>query len=101
MLYQQSRCLLIAELQIVAKPCILVPSPNVSEDHQTKNAMALVEVGAALLVKDADAIENLVPELLQLFTNENQQKLLQKNIQQLAILDAADRIAKELVALKK
>jgi UDP-N-acetylglucosamine--N-acetylmuramyl-(pentapeptide) pyrophosphoryl-undecaprenol N-acetylglucosamine transferase len=91
----------IAELQIVGKPCILVPSPNVSEDHQTKNAMALVEVGAAILVKDAEAKENLVPEVLKLLTNENLQKDLQQHIKQLAILNAAERIAEELLALKK
>ncbi len=56
----------VSELSIVGKPVILVPSPNVSEDHQTKNAMALVEKNAALLVRDTDARDDLVEEALKL-----------------------------------
>lgn len=91
----------IAELAIVGKPAILVPSPNVSEDHQTKNALALVEKDAALLIKDVDAKEELVPAVLGLLVDTVKQKQLSANIKALAITDAAERIVDELLALKK
>ncbi|OYU95392.1 MAG: undecaprenyldiphospho-muramoylpentapeptide beta-N-acetylglucosaminyltransferase [Bacteroidetes bacterium B1(2017)] len=91
----------IAELAIVAKPTILVPSPNVSEDHQTKNAMALVEKGAAILITDANAKEELVPATLQLLLDSVQQKQLSTNIHAMAIENAAERIVDELLALRK
>lgn len=61
----------VSELSIVGKPVILVPSPNVSDDHQTKNALALVEKNAALLIKDEDAREDLVEEALKLIKDKN------------------------------
>jgi UDP-N-acetylglucosamine--N-acetylmuramyl-(pentapeptide) pyrophosphoryl-undecaprenol N-acetylglucosamine transferase len=91
----------IAELAIVGKPTILVPSPNVSEDHQTKNALALVEKDAALFIKDIDAKEELVPAVLGLLVDTVKQKQLSANIKALAITDAAERIVDELLALKK
>lgn len=91
----------IAELQLAGKPCILVPSPNVSEDHQTKNAMALTEKNAALLIRDAAAEEELVPAVLKLLGNEDQLHELAKNIHDMAIANAAERIAEELLQLKK
>lgn len=91
----------ISELCMVAKPCILVPSPNVSEDHQTKNAMALVNKQAALLVTDADAREHLVLQALQLLANGEQMQNLGANIATLAMPDAADRIAAEILKLAK
>ena len=91
----------IAELAIVGKPTILVPSPNVSEDHQTKNALALVEKDAALFIKDVDAKEELVPAVLGLLVDTVKQKQLSANIKALAITDAAERIVDELLALKK
>ena len=66
----------ISELCIVGKPVILVPSPNVAEDHQTKNAMALVERGAAILVKDTNAASELKPVLFELLENGAKQDSL-------------------------
>lgn len=91
----------IAELAIVGKPCILVPSPNVSEDHQTKNALALSTNNAAILITDKAADETLVATAIELIEKEPQLVELSNNIQKMAILDAADRIANELLALKK
>ena len=87
----------IAELAQVKKPVILVPSPNVAEDHQTKNAMALVERDAAILVRDADAKNTLVNECLSLVTNEAKQVQLKNNIGTFAMPDAADRIVTEVL----
>ncbi len=89
----------IAELAQVKKPVILVPSPNVSEDHQTKNAMALVDKQAAILVKDVDAKSKLIDEALELIANENKQNELINNISRFAIPDAAERIVDEVLAI--
>lgn len=86
----------IAELCLVGKPVILVPSPNVSEDHQTKNAMALVNNGAAILVTDKDAQELLIPTALDLLKNESQRNSLSIKIKQMAITDATDTIVKNI-----
>ena len=91
----------IAELAQVKKPVILVPSPNVSEDHQTKNAMALVDKQAALLVKDMDAKSKLIDELLALINDEQKQIELINNISRFAIPDAAERIVDEVLAICK
>lgn len=89
----------IAELAQVKKPVILVPSPNVAEDHQTKNAMALVEREAALLVKDSEARNTLVDECLALLMNEARQIQLKNNITSFAMPDAAERIVNEVLRL--
>lgn len=89
----------ISELQALGKPAVLVPSPNVSEDHQTHNAMALVNKGAALLVKDIDAREKLVPEALKLINDEDRLKDMSKNISAMAITDSAQRIGDEVCRL--
>ncbi|GAB4134448.1 MAG: undecaprenyldiphospho-muramoylpentapeptide beta-N-acetylglucosaminyltransferase [Bacteroidia bacterium] len=89
----------ISELCLVKKPCILVPSPNVAEDHQTKNAMALVERNAAVLVKDADAGKNLVDELIRLAEDQVKQVELSNNIGAMAAANAADLIAGEILNL--
>lgn len=91
----------ISELCLAAKPCILVPSPNVAEDHQTKNAMSLVQLHAAILVKDAEAADKLVPAALQLAQDEQQQKRLSENIKQMARPNAAADIVHELIKLIK
>ena len=91
----------VSELCLVTKPTILVPSPNVSEDHQTKNAMALVNENAAILVKDSEAKTNLIPQIIELIANEEQQKTLSTNIKKLGIADAADRILIEILKLVK
>ena len=89
----------ISELCLVAKPAILVPSPNVAEDHQTKNAMALVKENAALLVKDGDAQATLVRKALELLGDEERKKMLSGQIRKLARPDAAERIAREILKL--
>lgn len=86
----------IAELCLTGKPCILVPSPNVAEDHQTKNAMALVNENAAQLVKDVEAKRMLVNSALYLLHDENRQKQLAQTIRTLAIPNAAERIVDEV-----
>jgi UDP-N-acetylglucosamine--N-acetylmuramyl-(pentapeptide) pyrophosphoryl-undecaprenol N-acetylglucosamine transferase len=91
----------IAELAQVAKPVILVPSPNVAEDHQTKNAMALVYVNAAILVKDIDAKNNLITETLNLINDSNKQDELVKNIGTFAMPNAAELIVDEVIKLIK
>jgi UDP-N-acetylglucosamine--N-acetylmuramyl-(pentapeptide) pyrophosphoryl-undecaprenol N-acetylglucosamine transferase len=87
----------IAELAQVQKPVMLVPSPNVSEDHQTKNAMALVNSEAAILVKDSDAREKLIDEVIQLAANEMKQTQLKNNIASFAMPNAAKRIVDEVL----
>ncbi len=83
----------ISELCLLGKACILVPSPNVAEDHQTKNAMALVKENAALMVTDAQAKEALVPTALQLLSNPARLEALRQSIARLALPDAAEKIA--------
>ncbi len=90
----------IAELQLTAKATILVPSPNVSEDHQTKNAMALVNKNAALLVKDSAAPTDLIPTAIQLMEDANLRQQLSTQIQTMALHNAAEKIAAELLSLK-
>jgi UDP-N-acetylglucosamine--N-acetylmuramyl-(pentapeptide) pyrophosphoryl-undecaprenol N-acetylglucosamine transferase len=89
----------VSELALVAKPAILVPSPNVAEDHQTKNAMALSTRAAAILVTDAAAREQLINEVLNLAGDHPMQETLRKKIATLAIPDSASRIANEIYAL--
>jgi UDP-N-acetylglucosamine--N-acetylmuramyl-(pentapeptide) pyrophosphoryl-undecaprenol N-acetylglucosamine transferase len=92
----------VSELSIVGKPVILVPSPNVSEDHQTKNAMALVEKNAALLVRDTDARDDLVEEALKLIKDNDRCQQLSKAIKKLEkpnavaeIVDMCEKILDE------
>lgn len=89
----------ISELCVVGKPVVLVPSPNVAEDHQTKNAMALVNKHAAVLVKDSDAKAMLFDTAIALLGNESESKALAQNIKKLALLDADVVIAKEVIKL--
>lgn len=91
----------ISELCMVGKPVILIPSPNVAEDHQTKNAMALVSQKAAIIIKDAEAVEKLIPEMMSLVNNQNNCAALSLNISKLAIKDSAGRIADEILNLIK
>ena len=86
----------IAELCVIGKPVILVPSPNVTEDHQTQNALALVKHGAALMIADASAQTDLVDAALNLVGNPGKCRLLSDNIKKLALPDADNVIAKEV-----
>jgi UDP-N-acetylglucosamine--N-acetylmuramyl-(pentapeptide) pyrophosphoryl-undecaprenol N-acetylglucosamine transferase len=86
----------VSELCAAHKATIFVPSPNVAEDHQTHNAMALVNKEAAMLVKDSEAVEKLLPTACSLIENPEKIALLEKNIATLAKTDAAMTIAKEV-----
>lgn len=83
----------ISELAIVGKPTILLPSPNVAEDHQTKNVQALVEKNATVLIKDQDAKANLVKEIISLCFDEMRKEQLSNNIKGMAKPNAAKDIA--------
>lgn len=89
----------ISELELLGKPCILVPSPNVAEDHQTKNARALADVGAALFVADAEAREKLVPEMLRTVADRPALEAMSEKISRLALPEADERIADEVMRL--
>ncbi|MGJ1268506.1 undecaprenyldiphospho-muramoylpentapeptide beta-N-acetylglucosaminyltransferase [Sphingobacterium spiritivorum] len=91
----------ISELCVVGKPVIMVPSPNVAEDHQTKNALSLVNKKAAVLVKDAEAGEKLMITALQLLNDAERSAELSTNIKKLALLDADDVIAKQVIEIAK
>ena len=89
----------VSELCLVAKPTIFVPSPNVAEDHQTKNAMALVDRGAAEIVRDSEAVERGMREAVALATDGERLEKLRHNIGRLAIDDSAERVVREIERL--
>lgn len=89
----------ISEFCLLQKPVILVPSPNVAEDHQTKNALALVNKNAALYVKDADAKELLLDKAIETVNQPELLNNLSKNIAELAFTNSANVIAKEVIKL--
>ena len=89
----------IAELCVIAKPTILVPSPNVAEDHQTKNAQALVGKNAALMVDDAEAPRTLISIALGLLSNQRESESMSANLEKLAMLNADEVIAREVLKL--
>ncbi|MEJ6590059.1 MAG: undecaprenyldiphospho-muramoylpentapeptide beta-N-acetylglucosaminyltransferase [Crocinitomicaceae bacterium] len=91
----------VSELCLVGKPVILVPSPNVSEDHQTKNAMSLVGNKAAILIADVDSREQLIDEVLQLMEQEQRKKELCENIEKLAKPEATADIVNACETLLK
>lgn len=91
----------ISELCLLGKPSILVPSPNVSEDHQTHNAMALVKKDAAIMVRDVEAVEKLIPMAIETVKDENKLKNLGENAYQMAFKDSARVIAEEVLKLIK
>lgn len=91
----------ISEFCLIGKPVILVPSPNVAEDHQTKNALALVQKDAALYVKDSDAKEQLIPLAIKTVNDEARLRLLSENVRKMGLPDSAQTIAKEVIKLVK
>lgn len=91
----------IAELCVIGKATILVPSPNVAEDHQTQNALALVNKNATCMVKDADAVETLIPTALEILNDSQRKEELGGAIKKLAKWDADQIIAKEVMKLVK
>jgi UDP-N-acetylglucosamine--N-acetylmuramyl-(pentapeptide) pyrophosphoryl-undecaprenol N-acetylglucosamine transferase len=89
----------ISELSILGKPCILVPSPNVAEDHQTRNAEVLAKHGAALMISDASAREQLFPKAIQCIRDEQACLALAAAIRQFAHPGASEIIAKKVLEL--
>jgi UDP-N-acetylglucosamine--N-acetylmuramyl-(pentapeptide) pyrophosphoryl-undecaprenol N-acetylglucosamine transferase len=89
----------ISELCLVGKPVILIPSPNVAEDHQTKNAMALSSREAAILIPDNQAVKTLIDEAIRLISDKSKRKILSENIIKMADRDADIRIAEEVLKL--
>lgn len=89
----------ISEFCLLGKPVILVPSPNVAEDHQTKNAMALVDKEAAVYIKDSEAEEKLIDSAIKLVNDEPKLKTLSGNIKKLAFNNSANVIAEEVCKL--
>ena len=91
--------LTIAELCVAGKPVVFVPYPYAAEDHQTVNAMSLVRKEAGLIVKDQETKTRLLDVVLELSANETQQRTLSRNIASLAIRDADERIAREILSM--
>jgi UDP-N-acetylglucosamine--N-acetylmuramyl-(pentapeptide) pyrophosphoryl-undecaprenol N-acetylglucosamine transferase len=91
----------ISELCLVGKPVILIPSPNVAEDHQTKNAKALVDKNAAVLIPDNMIAKELVDKIFSLLTDADKRKELSENILKMAEKDADKRIAEIVFKLSK
>jgi len=91
--------LTISEISLIGKASLFVPSPNVAEDHQTKNAKALSEKDAAWLVLDKEADERMIPRALELLNDENAQKSLSRNMLTLAKPNAREEIANEIIKL--
>ena len=91
----------ISEFCLIGKPAILVPSPNVAEDHQTKNALALSDRDAAIHVKDADAPAMLLDLAVKTVNDDEKLKMLRENVLKLALPDSAEIIAKEVIKLAK
>ena len=91
----------ISELQLLGKAAILVPSPNVAEDHQTKNAMALVKHDAAIMVRDADAAAQLVDTMLDTVVDADKTAQLGNNVEKMALRDAAEHIVDEVEKIIK
>ena len=91
----------ISEFCLIGKPVILVPSPNVAEDHQTKNALALSTKGAAIYVKDSEAPATLLELAVKTVADEQKLKSLSENVLKLALPDSAEIIAKEVIKLAK
>ena len=89
----------ISELCLVGKPVVLVPSPNVAEDHQTKNALALVDKGAALMVRDVDCDNQCLPRVQELFDDNGRREAMSVAIQKLAVRGAADKIVDQIEKL--
>ncbi|MCM1378176.1 MAG: undecaprenyldiphospho-muramoylpentapeptide beta-N-acetylglucosaminyltransferase [Clostridium sp.] len=89
----------ISELELLGKPVILVPSPNVAEDHQTKNARALSDKGAAVLITDAESRDKLVDTILELAPESKRLKEMSENITKLALPDSDEKIVDEVVKI--
>jgi len=89
----------ISELCVIGKPAILIPSPNVAEDHQTKNALALADKNAALYIPDVEAEDKLMDMAIELINNQEKKEMLSKNISDMAIRNSAELIVDEVLKL--
>ena len=89
----------ISELCLVGKPVVLIPSPNVAEDHQTKNALALVDRGAAVMVKDADCAGQGLSTVKEIFESPSRQASMSAAISKMAVRHAADKIVDQISEL--
>ncbi len=98
MVISRSGAMAIAELCVMKKAVIFVPFPYAAEDHQTVNAQSLVNKNAGIMIKDSEALERLVPAVLALSNEENEQQELKSNIGKLGISNADEIIAKEILA---
>lgn len=87
----------ISELCLIGKATLLVPSPNVAEDHQTKNALALVDRGAAVMVKDADAQKRMISSALALVADDDQLATLEKEAKAMGLALSSEKIAREVI----
>ncbi len=95
----RSGAITVSELCLLGKAVMFVPSPNVAEDHQTKNAMALVEKGAAEIYPDGEAVERAIPTAVDLIRDRERLASLSTNIKKLGIPDSADRVANEIIGI--
>ena len=87
----------IAELCVMKKPVVFVPFPYAAEDHQTVNAQSLVNKNAGIMIKDSEALNKLVPTIIALSKEEQRQNELKNNIAKLAVTNADEIIAKEIL----
>ena len=101
LIVSRAGALSVSELCLVGKPVIFIPSPNVAEDHQTKNATACVKQGAALLLPDADAVAKFKEYIDELLQQEDKAQSLATAIKKLAMPDAANALVTELELLLK
>lgn len=101
MVISRAGAIAISELCLVGKPVVLIPSPNVAEDHQTKNALALVNRGAALMVRDVDCNAQCLPQVLELFENNAHREAMSEAIKKMAVREAADKIVDQIAKIVK
>lgn len=101
MVISRAGAIAISELCLVGKPVVLIPSPNVAEDHQTKNALALFDRGAALVVRDAECDTLCLPQILELFENNAHREAMGEAIQKMAVRGAADKIVDQIAKIVK
>jgi UDP-N-acetylglucosamine--N-acetylmuramyl-(pentapeptide) pyrophosphoryl-undecaprenol N-acetylglucosamine transferase len=99
MVISRAGAMSVAELCVARKPVVFVPFPFAAEDHQTANAQNLVNKNAGLMIKDSEAKEKLVPTVIALAKDEQQQHLLRENIGKLAITNADEVVAKEILRI--
>jgi UDP-N-acetylglucosamine--N-acetylmuramyl-(pentapeptide) pyrophosphoryl-undecaprenol N-acetylglucosamine transferase len=93
----RSGAMTVAEVCVAQKPVLFVPYPFAAEDHQTVNAMRLVQKGAAMIIKDSEVAQRMIPEIIHLINDDQRQLDMKKSIAAFAVLDADKRIAEEIL----